>query len=67
MGSHRGIHKAGEQTVYDNGKKNRAFLKDALDLIQETRADVMYLDPPYKTTRTISYQTMYKPMTIIAE
>ena len=35
------------QLINDNGQKNEAFQMDAIDLIGQVDADVMYLDTPY--------------------
>jgi len=43
--------------IHDNGQKNEAFQMDAIDLIGQVDADVMYFDPPY-TTRCGSYEGM---------
>lgn len=37
----------GEPSVFGNNRRNLANQIDALDLVKKTRADVLYLDPPY--------------------
>ena len=36
--------------VFDNGWKNQAYNKDVFDLLENIRADAVYLDPPYTGT-----------------
>jgi len=38
------------QSVFDNGKKNKAYNKNIFSLIKKVNADLIYLDPPYPGT-----------------
>lgn len=45
--------------VFDNGKNNKAFQKNAISLIREvTQVDTVYLDPPYPGTMN-DYEGFY--------
>lgn len=40
-----------QRAVFDNGKLNRAFHKDALELLKTIEhVDIIYMDPPYPST-----------------
>ncbi|WFB36790.1 DNA adenine methylase [Kiritimatiellota bacterium B12222] len=45
--------------VHDNGKNNHVYNQDALSLIPEIEADVLYLDPPYSSKSGGSYEADY--------
>ena len=32
--------------IFDNGKENKAFCKDILEVLPETKVDLAYFDPP---------------------
>lgn len=44
--------------VFDNGQENRAYNLDVFDVLQQVRADVVYLDPPYAGTMN-DYHAFY--------
>lgn len=37
-------------SIFDNGKNNNAYNSDIFDLLKKTKADIIYLDPPYTGT-----------------
>ena len=46
--------------VFDNGKENKVFCKDILEVLPETKVDLAYFDPPYATEySTTNYETSY--------
>ncbi len=46
--------------VFDNGKENKAFNKDVLEILSEVDVDLAYFDPPYATEfSTTNYETSY--------
>ena len=46
--------------VFDNGKENKAFNKDILEVLPDTKVDLAYFDPPYATEfSTTNYETSY--------
>lgn len=44
--------------VFDNGQQNRAYNQDVFEVLQQTRADIVYLDPPYAGTMN-DYHAFY--------
>ena len=48
-------------SVFDNGKDNKAYNKDAFSLLGKIKADLVYLDPPYTGTMN-NYFSFYGPM-----
>jgi adenine-specific DNA methylase len=46
--------------VFDNGKENKAFCKDILEVLPDSKVDLAYFDPPYATEySTTNYETSY--------
>ena len=46
--------------VFDNGKENKVFCKDILEVLPEVKVDLAYFDPPYATEfSTTNYATSY--------
>ena len=46
--------------VFDNGKDNKAYCKDILEVLPEVKVDLAYFDPPYATEySTTNYETAY--------
>ena len=46
--------------VFDNGKENKVFCKDILEVIPEAKVDLAYFDPPYATEySTTNYEASY--------
>jgi len=46
--------------VFDNGKENKAFNKDVIEILPEVDVDLAYFDPPYATEfSTTNYETSY--------
>ena len=46
--------------VFDNGKENKVFCKEILEVIPEVKVDLAYFDPPYATEySTTNYETSY--------
>lgn len=46
--------------VFSNGKANRANRDDAIDIVSQTQASILYLDPPYPNT--VSYERSLRPL-----
>jgi len=46
--------------VFDNGKENKVFCKEILEVIPDVKVDLAYFDPPYATEfSTTNYATSY--------
>lgn len=46
--------------VFDNGKENKAFNGDIVDIVSKVKADLVYFDPPYATQfSSTNYEKYY--------
>ncbi len=46
--------------IFDNGRENKAFNKEVLEVLPEVEVDLAYFDPPYATEfSTTNYETSY--------
>ncbi|MDP3939892.1 MAG: DNA adenine methylase [Deltaproteobacteria bacterium] len=46
--------------IFGNGQQNQVHQTDALEFIQKTAGDILYLDPPYAGTQ--AYETALRPL-----